>query len=224
MGIGFRVKAGSATIAVVPVCHEVGSTRVWQLMLCFYATRVKKVLEMISLRLTDTHRTWQRRSLHVEVLLVKLKTLYSEGLLSHRLQCEDYCYVLSPVTCPTSKSSTGSDLAGERGGNSFLFIFDTKNKTLCIQRIKLNTFVTQMVSRSSWPIGVISCVSKEVGLIILMRFYALSQNCKRRLLASSCQSIRSSVRLSVFPPTEELDYHWTNSHEIWYLSRKFKFD
>jgi hypothetical protein len=44
-------------------------------------------------------------------------------------------------------------------------------------------------------------------------FQARSQNCKKRLLASSCLSVRrSSVRM------EQLGSHWTDFHEIWYLS------
>jgi hypothetical protein len=58
-------------------------------------------------------------------------------------------------------------------------------------------------------------------------FLALSQNFEERLLVSS----RPSVRPSVSPParTEKLGSHWTDSHEILYLSisqkpaEKFKF-
>ena len=39
-----------------------------------------------------------------------------------------------------------------------------------------------------------------------------SQNCKKRLLASSCLSVRPSVRI------EQLGPHWTEFHEIWYSS------
>ena len=51
-------------------------------------------------------------------------------------------------------------------------------------------------------------------------FIARSQNCEKRLLASSCVSIRPSARM------EQLGFHWTDFHEILLsfenLSRKFK--
>ena len=43
-------------------------------------------------------------------------------------------------------------------------------------------------------------------------FEALSQNCEKRLTASSCLFVRLSV------PMEQLSSHWTDLHEIWYLS------
>jgi hypothetical protein len=42
-------------------------------------------------------------------------------------------------------------------------------------------------------------------------FKARSQNCRKRLLASPCLSIRSSALM------EQLGSHWTNFHEIRYL-------
>jgi len=42
-------------------------------------------------------------------------------------------------------------------------------------------------------------------------FEALSQNCEKRLTASSCLSVRPSVRV------EQLGSHWTDFHEVWYL-------
>jgi hypothetical protein len=53
--------------------------------------------------------------------------------------------------------------------------------------------------------------------------YTLSQNRKKRLLASSCLFVRPSAR------PEKRGSHWTDFHQIWYLtiflnlSRKFKF-
>jgi hypothetical protein len=52
---------------------------------------------------------------------------------------------------------------------------------------------------------------------VVTRFYARSQNCQKRLLTSSCMSVRM----------EQLDCFWTDFHEIWYLrvwhlTRKFK--
>jgi hypothetical protein len=44
------------------------------------------------------------------------------------------------------------------------------------------------------------------------RFQALSQNCEKRLLASSCLSVRPFVRM------EQLGSRWMDFHEIWYLS------
>ena len=41
---------------------------------------------------------------------------------------------------------------------------------------------------------------------------ALSQICEKRLTASSCLFVRLSVRM------EQLSSHWTDFHEIWYLS------
>ena len=42
-----------------------------------------------------------------------------------------------------------------------------------------------------------------------MRCYAFSQNCEKRLLASSCMIVQ---------PHETTRHHWTDFHEIWYLS------
>jgi hypothetical protein len=47
-------------------------------------------------------------------------------------------------------------------------------------------------------------------------FQARSQNCKKRLLASSRQSVRPSVRPSV--RTEKLGFHETDFHENLYLN------
>jgi len=46
----------------------------------------------------------------------------------------------------------------------------------------------------------------------LPRFWSHSQNCEKRLLAFSCQSVRPSVRM------ERLGSYWTYFHEILYLS------
>ena len=43
-------------------------------------------------------------------------------------------------------------------------------------------------------------------------FLARSQNLETRLLVSSCLSVCPSV------PIDQLVYHWTDFHEIWYLS------
>ena len=45
-----------------------------------------------------------------------------------------------------------------------------------------------------------------------LAFQARSQNCDKRLLASSCLSTCPSVHM------EQLGSHWTDFHEIWYLS------
>jgi hypothetical protein len=42
----------------------------------------------------------------------------------------------------------------------------------------------------------------------MFRFYALSKNCEKRLLASSCLSVYN----------KQLDSYWPDFHEIWYLS------
>jgi len=42
-------------------------------------------------------------------------------------------------------------------------------------------------------------------------YWARSQNCVKRLLASSCLPVRPSVR------TEQLGFHLTDLHENWYL-------
>jgi len=39
-------------------------------------------------------------------------------------------------------------------------------------------------------------------------FIARSQNCEKRLLASSCVSVRPYARM------EQLGFHWTDFHEI----------
>ena len=46
----------------------------------------------------------------------------------------------------------------------------------------------------------------------MLNFYTLSQNCEKRLLASSCLSVRVEQRV------EQLGSHWMNFHEIWYLN------
>ena len=54
----------------------------------------------------------------------------------------------------------------------------------------------------------------ELGIMIISHYYliisfqVLSQNCEKRLLASSCLSVRM----------EQLSSHWTDFHEIRYLS------
>jgi len=55
-------------------------------------------------------------------------------------------------------------------------------------------------------------------------FWARLQECEKRLLASSCLSVRLCVCM------EHLGSHWKDFHEIWYeyfsknLSRKIKFN
>jgi hypothetical protein len=46
-------------------------------------------------------------------------------------------------------------------------------------------------------------------------FSRFSQNCEKRLLASSCLSLCVSACLAV--RMEQLGSHWTDFHEIWYL-------
>ena len=48
-----------------------------------------------------------------------------------------------------------------------------------------------------------------------LSFWALSQNFKKRPLASSCLPARPSVHLPV--RMEQLDYRWTHFHEMLYL-------
>ena len=52
-------------------------------------------------------------------------------------------------------------------------------------------------------------------------FLARSQDCEKQLLASSCPSVRPSVRM------EQMGSHWTDIHEIlvffFNMSRKFVF-
>jgi len=59
-------------------------------------------------------------SLHIEVLLVKLKALHPECFLSGHLQCKDCYCTLYLLTCPTSESHTDSDLVNE--GTTLLFV------------------------------------------------------------------------------------------------------
>ena len=51
-------------------------------------------------------------------------------------------------------------------------------------------------------------------------FWARSQNCEKRLLASSCRYLCLSVCLSVHPSVlmEQLGSHWTDFDGTWYLS------
>ena len=66
-----------------------------------------------------------------------------------------------------------------------------------------------------------------VSWLNFLHFQARSQNCEKRLLASSYQSVCLSVGLSV--RIEQLNSHWTNFDETWYfsffenLSTKLKF-
>ena len=50
-------------------------------------------------------------------------------------------------------------------------------------------------------------------------FQARSQDCEKRLLASSCLSVCMYVRPSVGPSAHmvQLGSHWTDFYEIWYL-------
>ena len=64
-------------------------------------------------------------------------------------------------------------------------------------------------------------VSNTAHALSFIAFYARWQNCEKRLLASSCLSVRM----------EQLGYHWTDFHETWYsrvffenLLRKLKFN
>ena len=45
-----------------------------------------------------------------------------------------------------------------------------------------------------------------------LAFQTRSQNCDKRILASSCLPVCPSVHM------EQLGSHWTDFHEIWYLS------
>jgi hypothetical protein len=71
----------------------------------------------------------------------------------------------------------------------------------------------------SYALGTNLRVSKMVQNYIF-RFKgflgAFPKNCGKRLLASSCPSVRPSVR------TEQLVSHWTDFNEIWYLSTFLK--
>ena len=49
------------------------------------------------------------------------------------------------------------------------------------------------------------------------QFYARSQNCEKRLLASPCLSVHPSVRYSSSVRMEQLSSQRTDFHEIWYL-------
>ena len=72
------------------------------------------------------------------------------------------------------------------------------------------------------PRDVISsfCLQRVCLLWVIPRkmtiFGAHSQNCVKRLLASSCLSVRLCLRPSV--RMEQFDSHWTNFLEVWYFS------
>ena len=51
-----------------------------------------------------------------------------------------------------------------------------------------------------------------VKCLIMQFFQARSQNCGKRLSASSCLAVRPCVRMV------QHDSHWTNFHEVWYSS------
>ena len=75
---------------------------------------LKEVLGMVSFGSTKrfTHKTLY--SLHVEVLLVKLKTRCPERCFSNRFQREYYCYnTRYPLTRPTNKNHPSSNLADQ---------------------------------------------------------------------------------------------------------------
>jgi len=59
-----------------------------------------------------------------------------------------------------------------------------------------------------YRILVVSFVQSDVKMVL---FSAPSQNCEKWLLASSCLSVRPSVSM------EQLGFHWTDFHKIWYL-------
>ena len=69
-------------------------------------------------------------------------------------------------------------------------------------------------SRTVWACVVISCTALErvempcVAFCFCVCFWARLQNCEKRLLASSCPSVRM----------EQLGSHWTDFYEILYLS------
>ena len=58
----------------------------------------------------------------------------------------------------------------------------------------------------------ISSDTAAVRLLNKSHFGVGAQNCEKRLLASSCSSVRPSVRM------EQLGSHWTDFHEILHLS------
>jgi hypothetical protein len=60
------------------------------------------------------------------------------------------------------------------------------------------------INKSSEIVAFVMCTLHQ---IIQYYFQARSQNCEKRILASSCLSIRI-----------ELGSHWKDFHEIWYLS------
>jgi hypothetical protein len=49
----------------------------------------------------------------MEILIVEPKALHPNCLFSGCLLCKDYFYTLYHLTCPTSESNIGSDLANE---------------------------------------------------------------------------------------------------------------
>lgn len=61
----------------------------------------------------DTRHTKKNTWLYVDVLLVKLKTLYFEYFLSDHLQCETSYHTPYTSICPTNKNHTSSYWANE---------------------------------------------------------------------------------------------------------------
>jgi len=68
-------------------------------------------------------------SLHIEVMLVKLKTLRLDYFLSDHRHCEDYYRTTYNLLCPISKKSLGSDLAN-RGAIIPCLLFCHQNQSL----------------------------------------------------------------------------------------------
>jgi hypothetical protein len=53
--------------------------------------------------------------------------------------------------------------------------------------------------------------------VIEFYFWAPSQNCEKRILASTCL-LSVCLSLRPFVRTEQLGSHWTDFHKIWYMS------
>ena len=139
----FHMTAGNTLIAAVPVCQESVSCGLVQCIAVDvrFIPNIKKMLEVFSIgqhvrARSHTHTCHISEtccSLHLEVLLLKLKALYSECCLSDHLQCKDhYCSLDCSICCISKSWGLRSDV---REGHNFVLII-LLPKTLCKQGIE----------------------------------------------------------------------------------------
>ena len=116
-------------------------------------------------------------------------------------------YMVHP---PSARTSTSVFYPRCHAGN----LNDVTTIFKCFQHIAFSLKITQKgpERRITWGYAS-SYLASRRSLIQLSEphFWERSQNSEKRLLVS-CMSVRPSIR------REQLGYHWTDFHEIWYLS------